>query len=156
MGDLYFWVYGQTQGVAVSHQSALNTILDVNSRNAVGPNIAGCLASRNSTLIFPVYDIFGTLAAGAVLVLPQQCGICRTSGAGAGGAYAGYCVWNLCRRWRNCAAGFSQSHRRMPEAFAPLYSVETAAVELAASILACRKNRVWSYGRSDRSRNLVS
>lgn len=62
---------GKPKGVAVSHQSALNTILDVNSRNAVGPNdrVFG-ISQLNFDL--SVYDIFGTLAAGAALVLPQH------------------------------------------------------------------------------------
>lgn len=62
---------GKPKGVAVSHQSALNTILDVNSRNAVEPNdrVFG-ISQLNFDL--SVYDIFGALAAGAALVLPQH------------------------------------------------------------------------------------
>ncbi|TCP59425.1 amino acid adenylation domain-containing protein [Tumebacillus sp. BK434] len=61
---------GQPKGVVIDHQGAVNTLLDMNSRFAVTPDdkVFGV-----SSLGFDlsVYDIFGTLAAGGTLVLPE-------------------------------------------------------------------------------------
>lgn len=61
---------GVPKGVAIEHRAAANTILDINQRFGVGPHdrVLGL-----SALAFDlsVYDIFGTLAAGAALVLPE-------------------------------------------------------------------------------------
>uniref|UniRef100_UPI001980220A DNA translocase FtsK n=1 Tax=Burkholderia sp. Ac-20379 TaxID=2703900 RepID=UPI001980220A len=61
---------GKPKGVMMSHAAALNTIADLNARFDVNPcdRILG-LASLAFDL--SVYDIFGTLAAGAALVLPE-------------------------------------------------------------------------------------
>lgn len=60
---------GVPKGVMTAHRAAANTIADINSRFALGPcdRILG-LSSLSFDL--SVYDIFGTLAAGACLVLP--------------------------------------------------------------------------------------
>jgi pyochelin synthetase len=60
---------GAPKGVMMSHAATLNTIADLNARFAVGERdrVFG-LASLAFDL--SVYDIFGTLAAGAALVLP--------------------------------------------------------------------------------------
>lgn len=61
---------GRPKGVMISHQAALNTLVDVNRRINLGPGDAVLgLASLNFDL--SVYDIFATLAAGATLVLPD-------------------------------------------------------------------------------------
>ncbi|MBM2766525.1 non-ribosomal peptide synthetase [Burkholderia anthina] len=61
---------GVPKGVMMSHAATLNTIVDLNARFAVGERdrVFG-LASLAFDL--SVYDIFGTLAAGAALVLPE-------------------------------------------------------------------------------------
>ncbi len=61
---------GAPKGVMMSHAATLNTLVDLNARFAVGERdrVFG-LASLAFDL--SVYDIFGTLAAGAALVLPD-------------------------------------------------------------------------------------
>jgi glutamate-1-semialdehyde-2,1-aminomutase len=61
---------GLPKGVMVDHQGAVNTICDVNKRFGVG---AGDRVLALSSLSFDlsVYDIFGTLAAGGTIILPD-------------------------------------------------------------------------------------
>ncbi|MEV7230825.1 amino acid adenylation domain-containing protein [Polymorphospora sp. NPDC051019] len=73
--DLAYVIYtsgstGVPKGVMISHRAARNTIDDINRRFAVGPDdtVLG-LASLGFDL--SVYDIFGPLAAGGRLVLPD-------------------------------------------------------------------------------------
>ncbi|CAM2005527.1 non-ribosomal peptide synthetase [Acanthopleuribacter pedis] len=62
---------GQPKGVAIEHAGAVNTIRDINHRFDVGPHdrVFG-LSALNFDL--SVYDLFGTFAAGAALVLPHH------------------------------------------------------------------------------------
>ncbi|MBM0274312.1 amino acid adenylation domain-containing protein [Micromonospora sp. STR1s_6] len=77
--DLAYVIYtsgstGVPKGVMISHRSALNTITDINQRFQVGPDDAVFgLSSLGFDL--SVYDVFGTLAAGARLVLPDDSGL---------------------------------------------------------------------------------
>ncbi|MEW1842598.1 amino acid adenylation domain-containing protein [Nonomuraea angiospora] len=73
--DLAYVIYtsgstGVPKGVMISHRAARNTIDDINSRFGVGPDdrVLG-LAGLGFDL--SVYDIFGPLAVGAALVLPD-------------------------------------------------------------------------------------
>jgi pyochelin synthetase len=61
---------GQPKGVVISHRAAWNTVDDVARRFGVGP---GDVALGVAQLGFDlsVFDVFGTLAAGATLVLPE-------------------------------------------------------------------------------------
>ncbi|WP_167474281.1 non-ribosomal peptide synthetase/type I polyketide synthase [Nocardia arthritidis] len=61
---------GTPKGVMIEHRAARNTVLDINDRFRIGPGdrVLG-LSALNFDL--SVYDIFGTLAAGAALVLPE-------------------------------------------------------------------------------------
>ncbi|GGL11843.1 non-ribosomal peptide synthetase [Sphaerisporangium melleum] len=61
---------GAPKGVMISHRAARNTIDDISARFGVGPDdrVLG-LAGLGFDL--SVYDIFGTLATGATLVLPD-------------------------------------------------------------------------------------
>ncbi|MGY2061725.1 AMP-binding protein, partial [Nocardia gipuzkoensis] len=61
---------GTPKGVMIEHRAARNTVLDINNRFGIGPadRVLG-LSALNFDL--SVYDIFGTLAAGAALVLPE-------------------------------------------------------------------------------------
>ncbi|MGW7482854.1 amino acid adenylation domain-containing protein [Nonomuraea muscovyensis] len=74
-GDLAYVIYtsgstGTPKGVMISHAAALNTVADVNGRFAVtaGDRVLG-LAGLGFDL--SVYDIFGPLAVGGALVLPD-------------------------------------------------------------------------------------
>ncbi|MDP9838382.1 amino acid adenylation domain-containing protein [Neorhizobium huautlense] len=64
---------GMPKGVEITHRAAANTILDINERHDIWP---GDRIFGISSLSFDlsVYDVFGTLAAGAALVLPHSAG----------------------------------------------------------------------------------
>ncbi|QSQ26197.1 amino acid adenylation domain-containing protein [Pyxidicoccus parkwayensis] len=61
---------GQPKGVMISHRGALNTVIDINERFDVGPGDR-VLALSSLGFDLSVYDIFGTLAAGGTLVMPE-------------------------------------------------------------------------------------
>ncbi len=62
---------GSPKGVMVEHQSVVNTILDINRKFSISKkDIIFGISRLNFDL--SVYDIFGTLAAGATLVIPKQ------------------------------------------------------------------------------------
>ena len=72
--DLAYVIYtsgstGRPKGVMITHRAALNTVRDVNERFGVtaADRVLG-LSSMSFDL--SVYDVFGTLAVGACLVLP--------------------------------------------------------------------------------------
>jgi amino acid adenylation domain-containing protein len=74
-GDLAYVIFtsgstGAPKGVMIDHRAALNTVADVNERFAVGGDdrILG-LSSLGFDL--SVWDVFGSLTAGAALVLPE-------------------------------------------------------------------------------------
>ena len=72
--DLAYVIYtsgstGVPKGVMIDHRGALNTILDVNQRFAVGPQDRILAVSRLS-FDLSVYDVFGLLAAGGTVVMP--------------------------------------------------------------------------------------
>ncbi|WP_128979225.1 non-ribosomal peptide synthetase [Streptomyces roseicoloratus] len=74
-GDLAYVLYtsgstGTPKGVMIEHGAVLNTVADINERFRVGPDdrVFG-LADLGFDL--SVYDLFGTLAVGAGLVLPD-------------------------------------------------------------------------------------
>ncbi|GIQ70288.1 hypothetical protein XYCOK13_31120 [Xylanibacillus composti] len=73
--DLAYVIYtsgstGVPKGVMIDHRGAVNTILDVNSRFAVGP-ADRVLALSHLNFDLSVYDMFGMLAAGAAIVMPE-------------------------------------------------------------------------------------
>jgi amino acid adenylation domain-containing protein len=61
---------GAPKGVVIDHRSALNTIVDINERFAVGPEDR-VLALSSLSFDLSVYDIFGVLAAGGTIVMPE-------------------------------------------------------------------------------------
>ena len=65
---------GVPKGVMISHRSALNTIVDVNERFGIGPD-DGVFGLSALGFDLSVYDVFGTLAAGGRLVLPDESGL---------------------------------------------------------------------------------
>lgn len=74
--DLAYVIYtsgstGVPKGVMIDHRGAVNTILDVNRRFAIGPDDR-VLGISALTFDLSVWDIFGILAAGGALVLPDE------------------------------------------------------------------------------------
>lgn len=61
---------GTPKGVMIDHRGAVNTVEDVNERFHVSASDR-ILGLSSLTFDLSVYDIFGTLAAGAALVLPD-------------------------------------------------------------------------------------
>ncbi|MEL6879049.1 MAG: amino acid adenylation domain-containing protein [Cyanobacteria bacterium J06607_10] len=72
--DLAYVIYtsgstGTPKGVMIDHRSVVNTLLDINQRFKV-KSCDRILGVSSLSFDLSVYDIFGTLAAGATLVLP--------------------------------------------------------------------------------------
>lgn len=61
---------GVPKGVMIDHRGAVNTILDINKRFGVGARDRG-LALSSLSFDLSVYDVFGLLAAGGTIVLPD-------------------------------------------------------------------------------------
>ncbi|MGW9434794.1 amino acid adenylation domain-containing protein [Streptomyces sp. NPDC055607] len=61
---------GRPKGVVIDHRGAANTVQDINHRFAVGPEDR-VLALSSLSFDLSVYDVFGSLAAGAAVVLPE-------------------------------------------------------------------------------------
>ena len=60
---------GDPKGVMISHQAAMNTILDINDRFSIGAQDKA-LALSSFTFDLSVYDFFGMLATGGTIVIP--------------------------------------------------------------------------------------
>ena len=76
--DLAYVIYtsgstGLPKGVMIHHRGAVNTILDINRRFGISFEDR-VLALSNLNFDLSVYDIFGTLAAGGTIVLPDASG----------------------------------------------------------------------------------
>ncbi|MFE0018239.1 amino acid adenylation domain-containing protein [Mesorhizobium sp. NPDC059054] len=61
---------GTPKGVMIDHRGAANTIADLNARYTVRPDDR-VLALSSLSFDLSVYDIFGTLAAGGAIVMPE-------------------------------------------------------------------------------------
>jgi amino acid adenylation domain-containing protein len=77
--DLAYVIYtsgstGKPKGVMISHRAAINTILDINRRFDV-QFTDRVLALSSLSFDLSVYDIFGSLAAGATIVMPEPMAI---------------------------------------------------------------------------------
>ncbi|TFI53300.1 amino acid adenylation domain-containing protein [Mastigocladus laminosus UU774] len=73
--DLAYIIYtsgstGTPKGVMITHQSAVNTILDINERFGINSSDR-ILAISALSFDLCVYDIFGILAAGGTIVIPD-------------------------------------------------------------------------------------
>ncbi len=74
--DLAYVIYtsgstGWPKGVMIDHRGAVNTILDMNQRFRVGPEDR-VLAMSSLSFDLSVYDLFGVLAAGGTIVIPES------------------------------------------------------------------------------------
>jgi len=79
LSDVAYVIYtsgstGAPKGVAIEHRGAVNTIEDINARFGVRPSDR-VLALSALTFDLSVYDIFGVLAAGGTIVLPEAWGL---------------------------------------------------------------------------------
>ncbi len=61
---------GNPKGVMIDHRGAVNTVLDVNERFAIGPDDR-VLALSSLSFDLSVYDLFGLFAAGGAVVFPD-------------------------------------------------------------------------------------
>ena len=61
---------GEPKGVMIDHRGAANTTLDINSRFDIGPDDR-VLALSSLSFDLSVWDIFGLLAVGGAVVLPE-------------------------------------------------------------------------------------
>jgi len=73
--DLAYVIYtsgstGLPKGVMIDHKGAVNTVLDMNLRFGLGPEDR-VLAISSLSFDLSVYDIFGPLAAGGAIVIPD-------------------------------------------------------------------------------------
>ncbi|MDC0721163.1 amino acid adenylation domain-containing protein [Nannocystis bainbridge] len=78
-GDLAYVLYtsgstGQPKGVMIEQRSVVNRMLDVGQRAGVGPDDR-CLALTALHHDLSVWDIFGVLAAGATIVVPDAAAV---------------------------------------------------------------------------------
>lgn len=62
---------GKPKGVAITHRSAMNTIIDVNNKYNVNENSA-VIAVSSASFDLSVYDMFGILSAGGLVILPTE------------------------------------------------------------------------------------
>mgnify|MGYP000844121286 CR=1 FL=1 len=62
---------GQPKGVVIRHSAACNTLLDLNEAFSVGP-VDRVLALSSFGFDLSIYDIFGSFAAGAAVVVPTS------------------------------------------------------------------------------------
>ncbi|MEU0052740.1 amino acid adenylation domain-containing protein [Streptomyces sp. NPDC006309] len=60
---------GRPKGVVIDHRGAANTVQDINARFRVGADDR-VLALSSLSFDLSVYDVFGTLAAGAAVIMP--------------------------------------------------------------------------------------
>ncbi|PZH20821.1 non-ribosomal peptide synthetase [Streptomyces sp. NTH33] len=84
---------GAPKGVMISHGAALNTVADINRRLRL---VSGDRVFGISSLSFDlsVWDVFGTLAAGAALVIPEATGRPDPEGWARAAVAHGVTVWN--------------------------------------------------------------
>ncbi|HVU65540.1 MAG TPA: amino acid adenylation domain-containing protein, partial [Ktedonobacteraceae bacterium] len=78
MDNLAYVIYtsgstGSPKGVMIAHRGVVNCITQANARFAIGPDDR-LLSLSNLHHDFSVYDVFGVLAAGGTLVLPERGG----------------------------------------------------------------------------------
>ncbi|MGK4008526.1 amino acid adenylation domain-containing protein [Sorangium sp. So ce1036] len=84
---------GQPKGVAVEHLGAVNTILDIQERFAVGPHDR-VLGISSLSFDLSVWDIFGVLGAGGTLVLPEPAALRNPARSAEWLRNEGVTLWN--------------------------------------------------------------
>ncbi|RHC79098.1 non-ribosomal peptide synthetase [Parabacteroides merdae] len=61
---------GEPKGVMIDHKGAVNTILDINNKFNI-TKTDSCFAISSLSFDLSVYDIFGLLAAGGTIIIPE-------------------------------------------------------------------------------------
>jgi amino acid adenylation domain-containing protein len=84
---------GRPKGVMIEHRAAVTTIAEVNRRVALAPSDR-VFGVSSLSFDLSVWDVFGTLAAGAVLVLPDATSRPDPLGWAGAAAAHGVTVWN--------------------------------------------------------------
>jgi amino acid adenylation domain-containing protein len=97
-GDLAYVIFtsgstGEPKGVMIDHRGALNTLVDVNRRFGTGPEDR-VLALSSLSFDLSVWDVFGMLAAGGALVVPDAGSERDPAHWAELAARAGVTVWN--------------------------------------------------------------
>lgn len=74
--DIAYIIYtsgstGKPKGVVISHKGAVNTIIDINNRFKIKPSDS-IFALSELSFDLSVYDIFGMLAVGGTIVMPES------------------------------------------------------------------------------------
>ncbi|MBI4576845.1 MAG: amino acid adenylation domain-containing protein [Planctomycetes bacterium] len=96
--DLAYVIYtsgstGVPKGVMIEHEGAVNTVLDVNRRLALGPTDK-VLAISSLGFDLSVWDLFGTLAAGGTVVFPPPAALREPAALETIIREEGVTVWN--------------------------------------------------------------
>jgi amino acid adenylation domain-containing protein len=96
--DLAYVIYtsgstGRPKGVMIEHRGALNTVLDINQRVGLGPEDR-VFGISSMSFDLSVWDVFGSLAAGSTLVIPDGAPWPDPIGWAAMASCHGVTVWN--------------------------------------------------------------
>lgn len=104
---------GTPKGVMIEHRAALGTIAEINERFALGPGDR-VLALSSLSFDLSVWDVFGTLTAGAAIVIPEP-EATRDPGRWASLMdEAGVTVWNSVPALFEMAVTWLAGHGRSP------------------------------------------
>ena len=148
LSDLAYVIYtsgstGQPKGVAIDHRGAANTIADINARFAVGPTDR-VLALSALSFDLSVYDVFGVLAAGGAVVLPDPEGLRDPAHWADLIARHGVTLWNSVPALAELLAGAGRS---LPSLRLALLSGDRIALALPNALRAVAPHaRVISLG----------
>ncbi|HEU4424408.1 MAG TPA: amino acid adenylation domain-containing protein [Pilimelia sp.] len=104
---------GTPKGVMIRHQSAANTILDINERYAVTA-ADRVLAVSDYTFDLSVYDVFGLLAAGGAVVVPDHEQAREVVHLHEIAVQAGVTIWNSVPAYLGMFVDFVASGGRQP------------------------------------------
>ncbi|PPK63167.1 non-ribosomal peptide synthetase [Actinokineospora auranticolor] len=135
--DLAYVIYtsgstGKPKGVMVDHRGVANTILDANARHGIGPNDK-CMAVSGLHFDLSVYDVFGMIAAGGTVVIPEPsenpdperwADLVRTEGV---------TFWNSVPTLVEILVGYAEGEN-LPNPLAPLRTVVLAGDWIPVSL----------------------
>lgn len=139
---------GAPKGVVISHTAARNTVLDINRRFGVTADDR-VLALSALSFDLSVYDIWGTLAAGGAIVVPEDSEFPDPNAMLALCARTGVTVWNSVPALIDMALSAAR-HRPAPE-LASLKTImlsgDWIALPLARRLrMDYPETRLWSLG----------